>query len=451
MSNSAGRERVMLELKRSIGPALLFLALILAGIFAAVQVVRNLAGDKPWVNYATYKVGFESVKGITPGRVELRIAGVKAGSVKNTELVNGRAVMTINVEKKYAPLHTDAKVVIRPVTALEDEYVDILSRGTRDAPVLKAGKVLPESQTKSQVEVGRVLNVLDTDTRARFAQLLQQLGAGTKDRGQKLRAGFEELAPFLRVANDLGKALSDRKQNTARLVHNLGNLTKVLATRDQQVSGFVSNSGKLLGTLAQHRGTLNSTIAQLPGTLANAQSTFANLRDTTVPLNSALRSLTPVAKKLPSGLDSLSAFSKEATPPVTSLRPSVRALRPLAQELVRTSANGAAALTPLVGQFKQLNHGTTLLKPCLPVAGALVNRLSSLLKYQGTGSMSPDARAIATVDLDGTVNASTGAAKTSYRPIVPPCFTNPDTLTIKNYGSLTPIPSRSDAVSQEQK
>lgn len=54
------------------------------------------------------------MKGITPGRVELRVAGVKAGSVKNTELVDGRAVMTINLEKKYAPLHTDAKVVIRP-------------------------------------------------------------------------------------------------------------------------------------------------------------------------------------------------------------------------------------------------------------------------------------------------------------------------------------------------
>jgi phospholipid/cholesterol/gamma-HCH transport system substrate-binding protein len=457
-SSSAGRDRIILELKRSIGPALLLLALIFAGIFAAVQVVRNLAGDKPWVSYQPYKVGFESVKGITPGRVELRIAGVKAGSVNNTELVNGRAVMTINLEKKYAPLHTDAKVVIRPVTALEDEYVDILSRGSANAPELKPDQILAQSNTKSQTETGRVLNVLDDDTRARFAQLLQQLGAGTRDRGEKLREGFEELAPFLRVAANLGDTLESRKENTARLVTNLGQLTGTLATRDKQISAFVTNGGKILGELAQHSSTLNSTLAQLPGTLQNAQSTFANLRATTEPLDRALTSLKPVAKELPSGLDSLSAFSKEATPPVKSLRPSVKALRPLASELRRTSSNGQAALTPLVDQFKQINHGTSLLNPCLPYVGMLINRVPSLLKYSSNGgspnqpgSLSPDARALATVDIGSTV--ANGQEFTGYdkNGILQPCFTNPEQITTKNSGSFTPVPSRSDAVSQEQK
>ncbi|WP_026909853.1 MlaD family protein [Patulibacter minatonensis] len=457
-SSSAGRDRIILELKRAAGPTLLFVLLIFAGIFAAVQVVTNLAGDKPWVSYKPYKVGFESVKGITPGRVELRIAGVKAGSVKDTELKDGRAVMTINLEKKYAPLHTDAKIVIRPVTALEDEYVDILSRGSKDKPELGKDQILSQANTKSQVETGRVLNVLDDDTRARFSQLLTQLGAGTRDRGQKLREGFEELAPFLRAAANLGDALQERKKNTARLISNLGDLTTTLATRNQQISGFVTNGGKILGELAQHSSTLNSTIAQLPGTLQNAQATFANLRATTDPLDKALTSLKPVAKQLPSGLDSLSAFSTEATPPVRSLRPSVTALRPLARELRRTSSNGQAALTPLVGQFKQLNHGTDLLKPCLPAVGMITERYPSLLKYSGNGgaqdpngSLSADARALATVDLGGTVG--NGQEKTGFDKfgIVQPCFSNPEQITTANYGTFTPIPSRSDAVSQEQK
>jgi virulence factor Mce-like protein len=457
-SSSAGRDRLILELKRATGPAILFLLLVLAGIFAAVQVVTNLAGDKPWVSYKQYKIGFESVKGITPGRVELRIAGVKAGSVKNTELINGRAVMTINVEKKYAPLHTDAKVVIRPVTALEDEYVDVTSRGSKNAPVLGKNQILSQANTKSQVEVGRVLNVLDSDTRVRFSQLLTQLGAGTRDRGQKLREGFEQLAPFLRVAANLGDALTERKKNTARLIHNLGDLTTTLATRDQQIAGFVTNGGKVLGELAQHSNTLNSTIAQLPGTLANAQATFANLRATTDPLDKALVSLKPVAKQLPSGLDSLSAFSKEATPPVNSLRPSVKAIRPLASELRRTSANGQAALTPLVGQFKQINHGTTLLKPCLPYIGMIINRVPSLLKYSSNGgssnqagSLSPDARALATVDIPGTVGAGQELTAYDRTGILQPCFTNPEQINTTNVGSFTPIPSRSAPESQEQK
>lgn len=453
MSRSAGRDRLMLELRRSMGPAFLFLILILAGVFAAVTVVRNLAGDKPWVSYESYKVGFENVEGVVPGRHELRIAGVKAGSIASAKLENERPVMTLKIEKKYAPLHTNAKVVIRPVTALEDMYVDITSRGTADAPVLKADQVLPETRTKSMVEVGRVLNVLEEDTRARFTSLLDQLGAGTKDRGLKLREGFANLGPFLEVATKLGDALTERKQNTARLVHNLGNITQVLQTRDRQLAGFVDNGGKLLGTLAQHDGTLAATIGQLPGTLQNIQSTFANVRGTTTSLDAALKSLTPVAKSLPKGLDSLSAFSEDATPAVRSLRPSVKALRPLARELPKTSQNGSDAITPLIAQMGQLNHGTTLLKPCLPLVEALVNRVSSLLKYSGTDGRStiPDARATALVSFNNiTQSTSTGAI--AYSRIRQPCFTNPEEVRNNNgMGSLTPVPSRDAVESQEQK
>lgn len=329
------------------------------------------------------------------------------------------------------------------MTALEDEYVDITSRGSKNAPELQSDQILAQANTKSQVETGRVLNVLDSDTRARFSQLLTQLGAGTRDRGQKLREGFEELAPFLRVAANLGDALSDRKKNTARLIHNLGDLTTTLATRDKQIARASSpTAARSSASWRSTSGTLNSTLAQLPGTLANAQSTFANLRATTDPLDKALVSLKPVAKQLPSGLDSLSAFSQEATPPVRSLRPSIKALRPLARELVKTSANGQAALAPLVGQFKQINHGTTLLKPCLPFVGMIFNRYASVLKYSGSsgssnqpGSLSPDARALATVDVGGTVG--NGREKDGFRPIVQPCFTNPEQITEKNVGTFT--------------
>ncbi|MEV4423288.1 MlaD family protein [Patulibacter sp. NPDC049589] len=451
MSRSAGRDRLILELRRSVGPAILFLLLILAGVFAGVTVIRNLAGDKPWVSYASYKVGFDNVKGVVPGRAELRIAGIKAGSVSSSKLENGQAVLGIKIEKKYAPLHTDAKVVIRPVTALEDEYVDILSRGSSNAPLLKEGQVLPATQTKSQVEVGRVLNVLDSDTRARFSSLIDQLGAGTNDRGAKLKEGFAQLGPFLQVATRLGEALSSRRQNTARLVHNFANITEVLGKRDQQLTGFVDNGGQLLGTLAQHDGTLSSTIAQLPGTLRNLQTTFANVRQTTVPLDAALKSLKPVAKSLPSGLDSLSDFSDDATPAVTSLRPSVKALKPLARELPLTSQNASDALTPLVPQATQLARGAKIVTPCLPIVGTFVSRIQSIAKY-GDGGYVANARATVGVGFAGIGNY----VKDIDWRIQGPC-TGDAASAIKNNdqpgakSSSTPLPSRDDAVSQEQK
>src|SRR6202007_1954217 len=107
---------------------------------------------------------------------ELRLAGVKAGSITNSALVDGRGVLTINLESKYAPLYRDARVRIRPVTPLEDMYVNIESRGHSSAGELKGSEILRAAHTISPVEIGTVLDVFDNGTRANAAALLNQLG-----------------------------------------------------------------------------------------------------------------------------------------------------------------------------------------------------------------------------------------------------------------------------------
>ncbi|WP_320671810.1 MlaD family protein [Patulibacter defluvii] len=444
MSDTAGLDRLKLELKRAVRPALLFLALCLAGLATAVYIVKNLAGDKPWVDYVSYKVAFDNVEGVSPGRHELRIAGVKAGSITDSRLENGQPVLEINVEKQYAPLHTDAKVAIRPVTALEDMYVDIESRGSRKAPILPPGGTLSVRRTKTMVEVGRVLNVLDEDTRPRLAQLLTQLARGTDDRGAQLQRSFAQLGPFLETATRLGDALTSRRRNVARLVHNFGDLTRVLATRDDQLAGFVDGGQKVLATLAQHDRSLAGTIGQLPGTLGQLRTTFANLRRTETTLDSALRSLGPVAKALPTGLDELDRFSREATPALRSLRPAVRQLRPLAAELPRTSAVGEQALTPLVRQASQLNIGTKLLQPCLPIVSTFLNRIMSMTKY-GDSYRTNNARATVVVDFHTPLEL----IKDPDWRIAPPCFKDPQAAMKANGPGTAALPTPDAPESKE--
>ncbi len=444
MSDNAGLDRLKLELRRATVPALLFLGLCLAGIGTAAYIVKNLAGDKPWVDYVRYKVAFDNVEGVSPGRHELRIAGVKAGSIKASRIENGQPVLELNVEKRYAPLHTDAKVVIRPVTALEDMYVDILSRGSKDAPVLPPGGTLPERRTRSMVEVGRVLNVLDEDTRPRLAQLLTQLARGTDDRGARLREGFGQLGPFLETATELGDVLRERRRTVARLVHNVGDLTGALGKRDHQLAGFVDEGQRLLVKLAEHDAPLSSTLAQLPGTLTQVRTTFADVRETETTLDSALRSLGPVADRLPAGLDSLRGFSEDAREPVRSLRPAVQRLRPLARELPTTASVGEAALSPLARQATQLDHGTRILAPCLPLVSTFLNRLNSMLKF-GDGGYVPNARASVMVDF----HTPGEILKHPDWRVAPPCFTNPEAAYKANGPQTKRLPSQDDPESKE--
>lgn len=393
-------DRLKLEVKRALGPFLLFALLCVAGLFTGADILRNLAGDKPWVDYVKYRVAFENVEGVVPGRHELRVAGVKAGSITASKLVDGTPVMTLNVEKRYAPVYRDARVRVRPVTPLEDMYVDIESRGTERAGELRSGEegdILPAEQTQSMVEIGRVLNVLDVDARARLAALLTQLGKGLDDNGAQLRAAFAEIAPFLRTAQSMGTALSERRQNIARLVHNFGGITQVLAQRDKQLAAFVTSGDAVLTELAQNDEPLSATLSQLPPTLAGMRSAFAQLRATEAELDPALRELQPAAAALPDGLEGLERFARDANPAITALRPAIRSLRPLAASVRPTASSLATAFEDLKPAAPQIDRITALAVPCLGTTSLFLSRLMSITKFGDTANNVGNARANARV------------------------------------------------------
>ena len=153
MSRSATRDRLKLEVKRAAGPGLLYVLLIIAGLLTAADIIGNLAGTKPWNSYSKYRVAFANVKGVIPGSTTLRIAGVDAGTVTGSEVAGRRPVLTLSLESQYAPLYRDASIRIRPVTPLEDMYVDITSRGHKSAGVLTGNETLPAIQTASPVAI----------------------------------------------------------------------------------------------------------------------------------------------------------------------------------------------------------------------------------------------------------------------------------------------------------
>jgi len=401
-AESASWDRVKLELKRAAGPFLLFCLLMVAGIFVGADIMRNLAGDKPWVKYKEYRVAFSDTKGVVPSRVELRLAGVKAGSIKKNDLVDGQAVLTIRLEKRYAPLYRDARVRIRPVTPLEDMYVDITSRGHERTGELSGDDILPGQRTISPVEVGTVINVLDKGTRENTAALLNELGRGLDDRGAQLRWAFREIAPFLNVTEDAMRAFAERRQNLARLVHHFGGITAEMGRRDRELAAFVENADATLGTLAANDRPFAQMLAELPGTVGVMRSSFANLRDTEDRLDPALRALQPVAGSLPKGLDALDAFSKDAQPALIALRPAARKLRPLARQLRPTSRSLSSAFSLLRAQAPQYEAITEKIddKDCLTFTEQFLNRLMSITKYgQGLHNYA-DPRADVRVDFN---------------------------------------------------
>jgi virulence factor Mce-like protein len=390
-------KRLALELRRSIRPLALYLFLIAAGLLSAGIIFKNQTFQKPWEHYRQVRASFDDVKGVVPGSQQVRIAGVPVGVIKKVDLDRGRAILTLSIKQQYGRLYRDARMRLRPATPLQDMYVDV-RRGTPQAGVLDEDDVLPAERTETPVDISRVMNTFDRDTRQRLGVLLEGLGKGLDDRGASLHAAFAEAVPFLEMATRTSSVVARRRAAARRVISNLNALTGVLARRNRQIAGVVDHGEATLGELARNDGNLAATIRELPPTLTAMRASFASLRSAEDELDPALGSLDPVLTNLDSGLQALQRFGTGARPALAALRAPVRSLRPLARHLRPTATALRSAMESLDAQTADFGTITELMVPCRRAMEAFFNNTMSIAKFDDQGGTVP--RAEATVSTD---------------------------------------------------
>jgi phospholipid/cholesterol/gamma-HCH transport system substrate-binding protein len=391
-------DRLQLELRRSRKPFALLIVLMLAGLVATLLMLRNLSFERPWDHYREIDVAFADVKGATPGHQPVRISGVNVGVVRDWRVEGDHAVLTLAIREQYAHhIHRDAQARLRPVTPLQDVYV-ALTRGTPRAGELPEGATIPGSQTVTPVDISRVLNVFDSDSREQLGNLVRGLGTGLDDRGAQLRRAFTQTVPFLVAARDLGAALADRRQQVARLVHSFGGITHALGARDRQLATLVSDGNATLGELAAREAPLSETIRALPTTVQSMQTSLASLSSAEDELDPALRALQPVATALEPGLSALAHFSTDATPALRGLTPAVGDLRPLAAALDPTVRDAQLAAERLRPQVPQVDELTQMVTRCEDTISKFFQWTPSVMKFGDANGANP--RAEASVGLD---------------------------------------------------
>lgn len=392
-------DRLVLEIRRSARAFTLYVGLVVAGAIGFFVIAHNLTFRRPWEGYNTYRAAFTDVKGIVPNKHEVRISGVPVGVVSASEVVDGHPVLTLKIKKKYGKLYRNARLRIRPVTPLQDLFVNVVSRGTPAAGVAGGSYVLPTDNDISPVDISRVLDTFDADTRQRLAIMLREFGAGLSDRGATLREAFTQSVPFLQVARQAAHELSARRRNLARLVHNFSALTGALGTRDDQLTRLVRGGQATLGELAKADAPLGATIGALPPTMSRIRTSFAALRGLTGDLDPAMRSLQPVASSLGDGLHGLARLGTEATPALARLRPAVRQLRPLATAAAPTASSLDGAFASLRPQAPRFDELTREVETCKAKVQTFFQHTLEVFKYADGNGAFP--RAEMTADTDG--------------------------------------------------
>jgi ABC-type transporter Mla subunit MlaD len=369
-----------IELKRSTRPLILlamgFGCALLAGKYILTHINGGVGGTH------TIKVHVADATGVVPERAEIRFEGIQAGLVQQVDLINGRAVLTASVANKYGPVYRNARIAVRPNTALQDMYLDIVNPGTPSAGVAGPGYVIPPNQTTSPVNAAEVLNVFEPNVRAHLYNVLDELGNGLQDRGAMLRRAFADLAPLLSVAQRVSQQLAVRADYTEQLVRNAGSLSSVLADRSSQLRNLVLAGTKTLDALSTRGGApLKDTLRALPPTLAAIPRATQAVDVLLTHLNPAITSLYSTATRLGPALNDLRSFAHSALPAVTALREPVRRLVPLSEQLRPFAAALASSLKFIKPQTGYVKNIVDKVAACPDVLYAFFNWTASVFKF----------------------------------------------------------------------
>jgi len=338
--------------------------LVLIAGFVGLYVLAHQRTTLPsWVpifgkQVFTLKGEFSTAQAITPGQGQtVDIAGVQVGEITNVDLVQGRAIVTMQLDPKYAHrVHPNATMLLRPKTGLKDMIVELNPGTTAGGRPVRDGYTVPVSNTLPDVNLDEFLSVLDGDTRTYLQLLLNGGAAALRGNGTTLAQVFRRFQPTAHDAAEITRLLQQRRQYIARAVHNFGVFANALAARDQQLGTFVDNSNTVFQHFANQDANLQRTIQLLPAALRDTNAALAQAKAFADQAGPALGALRPGARALGPSLVETRPFLRETTPIIQNqLRPFTQVATPVVKELRPAAADFAAATPNLTTTFKVLN------------------------------------------------------------------------------------------------
>ena len=329
------------------------IALAVAGYILSNQRLRfPIIEDEP----IRMQVELPTAQAVTPGQGQfVRVAGVKIGAIGPVELEDGRAVVELEIDRKYDGLiREDATMLLRPKTGLKDMFLEVdpgsgkpLGEGDR----LRLGNAIQD------VNLDEILAMLDRDTREYLLLLVHGAGKGLQGRGKDLREVFRLFEPTHRDLARLNSAVATRKDNLRRLVSALEELSKELAGREDELGDLVSSASRVFRAYASEDQNISAAVRELPKALQQTTSTVQEVERLAEVLGPAADALRPPVRALGRAQRALRPLSVEGEPLLRKqIRPLVREARPLVRRL-RPAARDLATATPnMTRSFVVLNR-----------------------------------------------------------------------------------------------
>ncbi len=261
----------------------LFLTLTLA------QTIGNISFD----SQTGYKALFSDTTGLFGGN-DVRIAGVKVGTVTGVKVVDKKYAQVSFKIKKGVKLFTTTKARIRYLNLIGGRFLALDDAPSTNPSVLKPHAEIPLSQTQPALDLTVLFNG--------FKPLFQALNPADVNKlafeiVQTLQGEGGTLNELLIRTASLTNTIADRDAVIGDVINNLNTVLATVDSRDSELDQLIVQLQRLFGGLAQDRQAIGDSLVNID----NLASDFSGLlADARAPLAGDITRLNTVTQQLAS-------------------------------------------------------------------------------------------------------------------------------------------------------
>jgi virulence factor Mce-like protein len=297
-----------------------FQAGLLAILVVAVGCYFAFAKALPFRHHYELRFVAQNANLVQPKSV-VRIAGVDVGEVEAVQRYRHTrmALVTMRIDDRGRPVHSDATLKIRPRLFLEGNFYVDLHPGTPSAPELRDGATIPVTQVTRPVQLDQILQSLSAPTRASLQVAVHGLGeafdTGSPTGAEALNRTLRTSPHALRDSALVGQALTGPSaHDLSKAIAGFAKATKAIADNEGAATALVSDLERTMNALAAQAPALRRTVALLGPTAVNVRRGFAALNAALPSTRQFARDLIPGVRATPATIDDAGPWIAQAKP-----------------------------------------------------------------------------------------------------------------------------------------
>lgn len=320
-------------------------------------------------NGDSYRAEFADAAGLVAGE-EVRIAGIKVGTVTDIELGHARAIVTFTV--KGVDLGRDTTAGIEVKTLLGQHFLSVTPAG---GGKLDEDALIPLARTTTPVNIVPAFQQLTTQSQDIDTD---QVAAAFDALSTTLSRTAPEMTQTLRGLSRISKSITVRDEEIRELFTRAGSVTGVIAARDADIARLITDTSTVLAELDRRRATITEIIAGTAALARQLQGLVADNKRQLQPALTKLNGVLGVLRKNKTNIDEMikvaAVYGREFVNVGGSGRwfdASIKAPQGMA-----LCSNGGlptgleAILNPILSQLNEAVNGSD--KACLPLGPAAV-------------------------------------------------------------------------------